>query len=108
MFSITEQAAAKISRLYNKHYGDAWGLRVGVRGGGCTGFEYVFEWITEKPQETGVCSMAAMVPVFCDMKSLDFLAGATLDYQKTLMRSEFFWDNPNQKSACGCGKSVSF
>lgn len=86
------------------------GLRVGIRGGGCTGFSYMFEWSDTEPRpEDKVLSFEdGQVRVFVDPKSFVFLDGSTLDYATTLMARGFKWVNPNAKGTCGCGESVQF
>ena len=80
-------------------------LRVGVKGGGCSGFEYVMrgeEAIREKDLRTTVDD----VTVICDTKSAAILEGTVLDYTGNLMGG-FKFDNPNAARACGCGTSCS-
>jgi len=85
------------------------GLRVGIRGGGCTGFSYLFEWSDTEPRaQDRVITVEGGMRVFIDPKSLVFLRGSTLDFKKTLMQRGFAWVNPNAKGSCGCGESVQF
>jgi iron-sulfur cluster assembly protein len=86
------------------------GLRVGLRGGGCTGFSYLFEWSDSepRPEDKVMASEDGQVRVFIDPKSYVFLDGSTLDYATTLMGRGFKWHNPNAKGTCGCGESVQF
>jgi iron-sulfur cluster assembly protein len=88
------------------------GLRVGIRGGGCTGFSYFFEWADSepRPEDKVLAYESGGVPVrvFVDPKSFVFLDGSTLDYATTLMARGFKWVNPNAKGTCGCGESVAF
>jgi iron-sulfur cluster assembly protein len=85
------------------------GLRVGIRGGGCTGFSYLFEWSDVEPRaQDRVIPVEGGMRVFIDPKSLVFLRGSTLDFKKTLMQRGFTWVNPNAKGSCGCGESVQF
>lgn len=85
------------------------GLRVGIRGGGCTGFSYLFEWSDAEPRaQDQVIPVEGGMRVFIDPKSLVFLRGSTLDFKKTLMQRGFTWVNPNSKGSCGCGESVQF
>jgi iron-sulfur cluster assembly protein len=107
---VTEKAVAAIKTAAAKRQTMPKGLRVGIRGGGCTGFSYLFEWSdTEARAEDRVLSFEnGAVNVFIDPKSFTFLDGSTLDYVSTLMASGFRWSNPNVKSTCGCGESVQF
>jgi len=93
-----------------RRFGWCQGLRVGIRGGGCTGFSYLFEWSDAEPRpEDRVLSFEdGQVRVFVDPKSALYLEGSTLDYATTLMARGFKWVNPNVKGSCGCGESVQF
>ena len=86
------------------------GLRVGIRGGGCTGFSYLFEWSDSEPRaEDKVLSFEdGAVRVFVDPKSFIYLDGSTLDYATSMMGRGFKLVNPNVKGTCGCGESVQF
>jgi iron-sulfur cluster assembly protein len=107
---VTEKAIAAIKTAASKRQTLPKGLRVGIRGGGCTGFSYLFEWSdAEARAEDRVLSFEnGTVNVFIDPKSFTFLDGSTLDFVSTLMSSGFKWVNPNVKSTCSCGESVQF
>ena len=85
-------------------------MRVGIRGGGCTGFSYLFEWSDQEPRaEDKVLAFEdGAVRVFVDPKSFIYLDGSTLEYQTTMMGRGFKFTNPNVKGTCGCGESVQF
>jgi iron-sulfur cluster assembly protein len=108
--TVSDRAVEEIKRAAAKRAMPPKGLRVGIRGGGCTGFSYLFEWADNEPRpEDKVLSFAGdQVRVFIDPKSFVFLDGSTLDYATTLMARGFKWINPNAKGACGCGESVQF
>ena len=82
-------------------------IRIGVRGGGCTGFTYVFEW-AEQVKPTDKVFSAHGQSVVVDPKSLVYLGGLQLDFVRGMMGHGFKFNNPNAKGACGCGESVSF
>lgn len=104
---ITEAAAKEIARQRDKRGNPNARIRVGVRGGGCTGFSYVFEWADEiRPTDTEFSKHG--VGVVVDPKSLVLLAGMTLDYVHSMMGHGFKFENPNAKGSCGCGESVQF
>src|SRR5205807_2117368 len=85
------------------------GLRVGIRGGGCTGFGYLFEWCDDtRPTDKVFEFEDGQVKVFCDPKSLIYLDGTTLDFVTSVMGHGFKFVNPNVKGTCGCGESVQF
>jgi iron-sulfur cluster assembly protein len=87
-------------------------IRVGIRGGGCSGFSYVIEF-DDNPPRSGDIVMEftepskATVRVFCDKKSIIYLGGSMLDWEKTLMFQGFKFRNPQEASRCGCGHSFT-
>jgi len=105
MIEISEGAARKIRTLMAKQGIDESGLRVGVKGGGCSGLSYTFAW--EKKERLGdeVCEGAEGAKIFVDKKSLLYLNGTVLDYDTNLVSQGFKFNNPNAKSTCGCGSS---
>jgi iron-sulfur cluster assembly protein len=112
--SVSERAVQEIGKAGARRPSPPKGLRVGIRGGGCTGFTYFFEWSDVDPRpedkvlEHQLPGGPGPVRVFVDPKSYVFLEGSTLDYATTLMARGFKWVNPNAKGTCGCGESVSF
>jgi len=102
---ITETAARRIRLLMDKQGMTEGGLRVGVKGGGCSGLSYTFAW--EKQARTGDEIIAGPdgIKLFVDKKSLLFLKDTVLDYDTALMSKGFVFQNPNAKSTCGCGTS---
>jgi iron-sulfur cluster assembly protein len=105
MIEISETAARKIRTLMAKQGIDEGGLRVGVKGGGCSGLSYIFAW--ERAARTGdeVFEGPQGAKIFVDRKSLLFLNGTVLDYDTSLISRGFVFNNPNAKSTCGCGSS---
>jgi iron-sulfur cluster assembly protein len=105
MIQITEAAAKKIRSLMEKQGLSEGGLRVGIKGGGCSGLSYVFSW--EKEARTGdqVFEGPENTRVFVDKKSYLYLKGTVLDFDAGLLSKGFVLTNPNAKSACGCGQS---
>ena len=87
-------------------------LRVGVKGGGCSGFSYVIEFADDPPRSGDTVLEFAeegksTVRVYCDKKSILYLGGSVLDYEKTLMYQGFKFRNPQEASKCGCGHSFT-
>ena len=106
---VTETAAQEIARQREKRCTPNARIRVGVRGGGCTGFTYVFEWADElKPTDTEFKADGHDIGIVVDPKSLVFLGGMTLDFVRGMMGHGFKFNNPNAKGSCGCGESVQF
>jgi iron-sulfur cluster assembly protein len=108
--AVTEKAVAEIKKAAVSRPVPPKGLRVGIRGGGCTGFTYLFEWADAdpRPEDKILTFEDGAVRVFVDPKSYLFLDGSTLDFATTLMARGFKWVNPNAKGTCGCGESVQF
>ena len=108
---VTAAAAQEIARQREKRGTPNARIRVGVRGGGCTGFTYVFEWADEvratDSEFTGDVD-GARVGIVVDPKSLVYLGGMTLDFVRGMMGHGFKFNNPNAKGSCGCGESVQF
>lgn len=104
---ITEAAAAEIAKQRAKRGTPDAMIRIGVRGGGCTGFTYVFEWSADTRPSDRVFS-AHGVAIVVDPKSLVYLGGLQLDFVRGMMGHGFKFNNPNAKGSCGCGESVQF
>jgi iron-sulfur cluster assembly protein len=104
---ITAAAAEEIAKQRDKRGTPGAAIRVGIRGGGCTGFTYVFEWADE-PRPTDKIFTAYGVTVVTDPKSFVYLRGMQLDFVRGMMGHGFKFNNPNAKGACGCGESVQF
>jgi iron-sulfur cluster assembly protein len=112
--SITVSAAAvdAIARQLKKRATPDASLRLGLRGGGCSGFSYVIEFYDGAPHARDrvfdfTATDGSKVRVVVDPKSLLYLAGTVLEWEQTLMRQGFKFVNPNEKSGCGCGSSFS-
>jgi iron-sulfur cluster assembly protein len=105
--TITEAAAQEIKRQQVKRDTPNAVVRIGIRGGGCTGFSYLFDWI-EEPRPSDKVFAAHGVRVCVDPKSLVYLRGTELDFVTSMMGHGFKFNNPNAKGTCGCGESVQF
>jgi iron-sulfur cluster assembly protein len=107
MITVTESAAQQIEKLIEKQHPAARGLRVGVKAGGCSGFEYVFAWEPAPTEADLVFDGPRGVQVWIDPRSHRLLDGVTLDYDASLLARGFVLQNPHAKSTCGCGTSFS-
>jgi len=103
---ISDSAFLQLQKLLAVRQTPLAGLRIEVRGGGCSGLSYGMEWADE-PAEGDVLFERSGVRVFIDAKSYLYLAGSELVYVETLTSSGFRLNNPNAKANCGCGKSFS-
>tara|TARA_B100001123_G_C15327846_1_gene1030158 strand:+ start:1719 stop:2045 length:327 start_codon:yes stop_codon:yes gene_type:complete len=105
MIQISDMAAQKIRSLMAKQGITEGGLRVGVKGGGCSGLSYTFSWERESRIGDEVFEGPQGSKIFVDKKSYLFLKGTMLDYDTALMTKGFVFNNPNAKQTCGCGSS---
>ncbi len=104
IMTVTAAAAGRVAEILERSP-QAAGIRLGVKNGGCAGMEYTVEIATEtKPGEDRIETPGGAV--FVTPAAVLFLLGTELDYEVTQLRSGFVFNNPNQKSACGCGESV--
>ena len=106
MINVSETAASKISELLIEEQKAGGGLRVFVQGGGCSGFQYGFTFDEEVSDEDTRMDRGG-VTLLIDPMSLQYLAGAEIDYQSGIQGEQFVIKNPNATSTCGCGSSFS-
>lgn len=107
MITVTEKAVGEVKRLIEaQNLPESTVLRVGVRGGGCSGLSYALNFDSDQ-KETDRLFEVDGVRVVVDNKSFLYLAGTTLDYTDGLNGSGFTFDNPNASQSCGCGSSFS-
>jgi iron-sulfur cluster assembly protein len=107
MVEITENASKQILRMLDRNHLAGGGLRVGLRAGGCAGYEYVFAWEAEPKTDDNVFAGPGDARIFVDPRSYRLIDGAVLDYDTNLVSKGFFFQNPHAKSTCGCGTSFS-
>jgi iron-sulfur cluster assembly protein len=105
MIQISEIAAGHIQKLMAKQGISEGGLRVGIKGGGCSGLSYTFSWEREARVGDQVFEGPGGTRIFVDKKSYIYLQGTTLDYDTALMGKGLHFINPNAKGTCGCGTS---
>ena len=105
--TVTSAAAAGAREKLAKRGTPNAMVRVGVKGGGCSGFSYVIQFDDEAPRERDYGYEVDGVRFVVDKKSLIYLAGSVFDYEKTLMYQGFKFRNPNEASSCGCGHSFT-
>lgn len=107
--TLTEKAASEVRNII-KEQGLPDGqtrLRVGVKGGGCSGFSYLLD-LTEEPKSEMDEEMDCNgIKILVDMKSLLYLDGTEIDFKNEVMGKGFVFKNPNATTTCGCGSSFS-
>ena len=101
---VTDRAFARLTEIADLT-GDAKPLRVGVLGGGCSGFQYDIR--LDAPGVDDLVLEGQGQKVLIDAVSLPFLSNATIDFSEALIGARFVIDNPNATSSCGCGTSFS-
>jgi iron-sulfur cluster assembly protein len=105
MITITDKGASKVHEFLDAQQADAGlaGLRVGVRGGGCSGFQYQLAF--DEQRENDLVFESHGLKLLVDNESLQFVSGSVIDYQEGLQGAGFKVENPNVVAACGCGSS---
>jgi iron-sulfur cluster assembly protein len=105
MIEITDKGAEKVREFLAAQQADLGvaGLRVGVRGGGCSGFQYQLAF--DEQRENDVVFESHGLKLLVDGESLQFVRGSTIDYEESLQGAGFKVNNPNVVAACGCGSS---
>ncbi len=106
MITVSETAVGKIKDILRAEEKTTGYIRVGVKGGGCSGFTYILD-IEEKQAESDQLFNFDGVKVLIDSKSIVYLAGTELDYTDGLNGSGFIFNNPNAQNKCGCGDSFA-
>ena len=107
--NLSESAASEIKNIITQQGmpAEKTSLRVGVRGGGCSGFSYTLDLVEEEPGESDETLESHGVKILCDMKSYLYLNGTEIDFKDEVMGTGFVFKNPNATSTCGCGSSFS-
>ncbi len=105
---LTETAAREVRTIIQQQELDAdkVRLRVGVKGGGCSGFSYILD-LTETQKDTDEVFEQHGIKIIVDPKSLLYLGGVTVDFKDEIMGRGFVFNNPNATASCGCGSSFS-
>ncbi len=103
--TMTDRAVAQIIKLMKKegHYG----LRIGVKKGGCAGMEYTMEYVDSADSNDEVVERNGARVLIAPLAQM-FLFGTEIDYQIDILESGFQFKNPNVADACGCGESIKF
>lgn len=107
MITLTPSAAQQVSRLIEKEQKPNLALRVGVKGGGCSGMTYVLSIDEAAPKPYDTVFEQDGIKVLIDAKSHLYLDGTTIDYKDALVGGGFEFHNPLAKKSCGCGTSFS-
>ncbi len=105
MITVTNAAKSEVKRMFQEHDLSDSVLRMGVRGGGCSGLSYTLGFDKEVSEYDKVFQLEDGVKVVVDMKSFLYLKGTELDFTTDLIGGGFKFNNPNARKSCGCGSS---
>ena len=105
--TLTVRAVLEVATMITEQNLGEVRLRVGVRGGGCSGFNYTLGFDDSEPSEIDQVFEQDGVKVVCDPKSFLYLNGIEIDFETGLMGRGFKFQNPNASKSCGCGESFT-
>ncbi len=106
IIEVTEKALAQIHKIFQKEkVEEGVGLRIGVKGGGCSGLSYNIDFDAQKERDNVL--EIDHIKILIDPKSSIYLKGVTLDFSDGLAGKGFVFSNPNATNTCGCGESFS-
>jgi iron-sulfur cluster assembly accessory protein len=103
---LTDRAAKRVARILSKEP-EGTVLRISVAGGGCSGFQYEYNLVQEKPASDDIVLSKGEATVLIDSMSLEFMGGAEIDFVDDLIGQAFQIKNPNAVASCGCGTSFA-
>ncbi|MBN2423572.1 MAG: iron-sulfur cluster insertion protein ErpA [Calditrichaceae bacterium] len=104
MITLSRRATEKIKEIIESEGKTDWGLRIAVKGGGCSGFTYRMEFDRNKTEIDQILDCEG-IKIYIDSKSMIYLSGTEIDFTEGLDGSGFVFTNPNVKRSCGCGNS---
>lgn len=105
--TLTPEAVQFVRKQLSKENRDGAALRVGVRGGGCNGLMYVFDFTDAPPRARDLVYDFDGIKVYVDKRSIEYIEGSTIYYENTLMYQGLKFKNPLEASTCGCGETFS-
>ncbi len=105
VMSLTDAAAGRVRSIVENAGGDAKGIRLSIKKGGCAGMEYAVDLVAEANTKDDLIEHQG-AKVWVAPEAVLYLLGTQMDFEVTALRSGFTFKNPNQTSACGCGESV--
>lgn len=103
---LTDRAAKRVARILSKEP-EGTVLRISVAGGGCSGFQYEYNLVQEKPASDDIVLQKGTATVLIDQMSLEFMGGSEIDFVDDLIGQAFQIRNPNAVASCGCGTSFA-
>lgn len=106
MITVSEKAISEVKKLISQNVNNVRGLRVGVKGGGCSGLSYFLDFERDPRPDDNILEFGD-VRIYMDPKSALYLKGTQLDFSDGLNGKGFTFTNPNAQRTCGCGSSFS-
>ena len=107
IITISEAAAIQIKKILSANVEDVEGIVVGVDKTGCSGYAYKIDYAKKDNVQNYEVIISKGVKVFIEPSATMFLIGSEMDYSKDKLTSRFVFNNPNEKSSCGCGESFN-
>ena len=104
--TLTPAAAERVKSIMASKGPEVAGLKIGIKKGGCAGMEYTMDWAQSVAKFDEVVEQDG-ARVIIDPKAVLYLLGTEMDYKIDKLSAQFVFNNPNQKSSCGCGESVN-
>jgi len=106
IITITDKALSYVKEILDKRGKVSYGLRIGIKSGGCSGLTYEVSYVDEKGKYDEEL-IVGNIRILIDPKAVMYLLGTEMDYTETDFKSGFVFNNPNEKGKCGCGKSFN-
>ena len=106
LVALTDKAVEMVKDAMQREGLSGYGIRVGVMGGGCAGFQYSMDF-EQAPKDGDITVEQGGIKLYVDSMSSMYLQGVTIDYVVGLQGAGFKFNNPNAKNTCGCGSSFS-
>ena len=107
ILKVSEQASIQLKKIIDSAPSDTIGVIIGIDKSGCNGYSYKLDFAKKTEVKNFDYVTQNNVKVFIDPKATMFLLGCEMDYQTDKLSSRFVFNNPNEKSTCGCGESFS-
>lgn len=108
MIDVSKSAIIAIKKQLDKRNTPDSLIRFGIRGGGCTGYSYVFEFHDKEPLKSDHIFEFDGIKIIVDPKSIHYLSGTKIEFETGIRGHGFKFNNPNISSLCGCGESINF
>lgn len=106
MIEVTSSAQSEFQRIMQDEGKSCAGIRLGVKGGGCSGYSYIMDFVKD-PKDNDTVFNESQTPIYIDPKSLDLIDGVVIDFSADMLNRGFKFKNPNATQACGCGTSFA-